>query len=258
MSPNQIGKKVFFLYPHSVIESDLLHEFIQNEYEIYTLKDHLKVKLLLKKYTNSILYINIDEYLNEKEWFEFISSITSNTDYNGAQIGILTYNENQELAEKYLLNLSVSCGFVQLKLGKSESKDIILKTLEFNESKGKRKYIRATSNGKLKSFFNVQLGADLMTGKIHDISSVGMSIIFDTPITITKNALLRKIQLKLNGKLVLVDGIVFGSRDLSEKEKLIVIMFTNLISEDSKSKIHKYIGEVLQSNIEKEIIDIYG
>ncbi len=258
MSLNQLGKKIFFLNPHSVIESDVVHDLIRSEYEVYVLKDHKKVKILLKKYPDSIIFINIDEHLNEKEWIEYVESITNNPDYHGVQVGILTYNENEELAQKYLMEISVTCGFIQIKLGKEESKQIILKTLDANESKGKRKYIRATSNNILKSTFNVKIGSGLTTGKVHDISSAGMSCIFDEEITLTKNALLSKMQLKLNGKLVLVDGIVFGSRSISEKELLMVIMFTNSVTDDSKSKIHKYIGEVLQSNIDKEISDIYG
>lgn len=258
MNVPQFGKKIFFLYPHSVIESDVLHDLIQNEYEIYTLKDHQKVKLLLKKYNDSILYINIDEYLSEIEWFEFISSITKNPDFQNVQIGILTYNENEDLAKKYLLDLSVSCGFIQLKLGKLESKSIILKTLQLNESKGKRKFIRATSNTKLNSTFNVEIASEIVTGTINDISSAGMSCIFDNPINLSKNTLLRNMQLKLNGRLLLLDVIVFGSRDLAEDVKLMVMMFTNSITEKSKSKIHEYIGEVLQSNIEKEIKEIYS
>lgn len=258
MSYNQFGKKIFFLYPHSVIQSDLLHDLIQHEYEVYTLNDHKKVKLLLKKYNDSIIFINIDGHLSEAEWIEYVSSISNNSDYTGLQIGILTYNENAKLSETYLLDLLVTCGFIQLKLGKADSKNIILKTLEVNESKGKRKYIRATSNNQLKSTFNVKIGSELKTGRIHDLSSAGMSCIFDEKITLSKNALLRKMQLKLNGKLVLVDGILFGSRAISEKEMLMVVLFTNNIKEDSRSKIHKYIGEVLQSNIQKEISDIYG
>ncbi|QEN05984.1 PilZ domain-containing protein [Thiospirochaeta perfilievii] len=257
MSSNQFGKKVFFLYPHSVIQQDVFHDLISSEYEIYKLVDYRKVKLLLKKYNDSIIFINIDENLTEQEWFDYVQSISTNEDLKGVQIGILTYNENHDLAEKYLMDLSITCGFIQLKLGKEESKQIILKTLEVNECKGKRKYIRATSTNKSKSTFNVQIAGQLNTGTIHDISSVGMSCIFDEDVELSKNALLRKMQLKLNGKLILVDGIVFGSRDISDKERLVVIMFTNSMSDDSKNKIHGYIGDILQSNIEKEVSELY-
>lgn len=258
MSSNQFGKKVFFLYPHSVIKSDLLHDFIQNEYEVYTLKDYKKVKLILKKYKDSIIFINIDDVLSETEWYEFVSSIVENDEFKGVQVGILTYNENEDLSKKYLIDLSVSAGFIQLKLGKEQSRNIILKTLEANESKGQRKYVRATSPNSKKSTFNVQVGTDLRTGYVNDISSVGMSCVFQEEVGLTKNAILRKIQLKLNGKLVLVDAIVFGSRKMENGKLVYVLMFTNNITDDNKSKIHAYIGDTIQSNMDKEISEIYG
>jgi len=64
----------------------------------------------------------------------------------------------------------------------------------------------------------------LFTGYISDISSVGMSIVFDNDIGFKKNALLRNMQLKLNGKLVLLDAIVFGSRDIEKNKRLYVLI----------------------------------
>lgn len=258
MNISQFGKKIFFLYPHSVIASDVLHDLIRNEYEVYILKDHQKVKSLLKKYNDSILYINIDENLSEQEWIEFVNSIVNDENLKNIQIGVLTYNENEKLAEKYLIDLSITGGFIRLTLGKAKSKSIILKTLDVNESKGKRKYIRATSNGKLNSTFNVEIASEMVNGKINDISSAGMSCIFDNPINLNKNTLLRNIQLKLNGKLLLLDAIIFGSREISDDVKIMVMLFTNNITEGSKSKIHEYIGKVLQSNIETEIKELYS
>lgn len=255
---SKFGKKVFFLYPHSVIESDLIHDFIHNEYEVYTLKDYKKVKLLLKKYSDSILFINIDEVLNEAEWQEFVQSITKNEKYKGTQVGILTYNENEELAKKYLIDLAVQCGFIQLKLGKDQSRNIILRTLEANESKGQRKYVRATSVNTKRSTFNVKIGSELREGYVNDISSVGMSCVFEDNVNISKNTILRNMQLKLNGKLILADGIVFGSRPLNEKKLTYVVMFTNSVTEDSKIKIHAFIGDTLQANMNKEIEELYN
>ncbi|OQY36358.1 MAG: hypothetical protein B6229_10310 [Spirochaetaceae bacterium 4572_7] len=63
MKSNQFGKKIFFLYPHSVIKTDLIHSFIENEYEVYTIKDYLKVKPILKKFNDSIIFINIDDVI---------------------------------------------------------------------------------------------------------------------------------------------------------------------------------------------------
>ena len=64
-------------------------------------------------------------------------------DTGSVQIGILSYNEDRELAEKYLMDIGVQCGFIKLKLGLQESIAIILKTLEATEARGNRKYVRA-------------------------------------------------------------------------------------------------------------------
>ena len=36
----ELGKKVFFLYPPSVVTDELVWEVVRNEYEVYLLKDH--------------------------------------------------------------------------------------------------------------------------------------------------------------------------------------------------------------------------
>ena len=41
----------------------------------------------------------------------------------------MTYNPDPELARKYLMDVGIPCGFIQLKLGTAEGKSIILKTL---------------------------------------------------------------------------------------------------------------------------------
>ena len=71
-----LGKKVFFLYPHSVIQNEMVIELIRNEYEIYLLFDHMKTVRLLEKYNDSILFINIDEGLMENEWEKYIKAKT--------------------------------------------------------------------------------------------------------------------------------------------------------------------------------------
>jgi hypothetical protein len=256
MELNNYGKKTFFLYPHSVIKKDLMQELIASEYEVYIINDYKRVKAILKHFKNSILFINIDENLKEQEWIDFIKVLIAEAPDTGVQIGILTYNENDVLAQKYLMDIGVPCGFIQLNLGKDKSKGIILKTLEFNESKGQRKYIRANATNK-NATFNVKIGNDLFAGNINDISSVGMSCTFDVDIGLKKNAILRKIQLKLQGKLVLVDGIVFGSRAIENNINLYVVMFTNNMSDDTKDKVHSFIGNTIQEQIDREIDSLF-
>lgn len=255
---SNFGKKVFFLYPHSVIQSELIYSLIRNEYEVCTLKDHKKIKLILNKYQDSILFINIDEHLTEQEWVEFVKYIMENQDTSTVQIGILSYNENSSLQEKYLMDLMVPCGFIQLKLGTKQSTEIILKTLEINEAKGQRKYVRAQIGPNINATFNVKYQGDYISGEIKDISSVGMSCIFtDKDFIVEKNTFLQSIQLKLHGKIIMIDGIVFGRRVVEEGPDLFVVMFTNSCTLENKRKIHEFIGTCLQFNLDEEIDQLY-
>ncbi len=42
MSGTENGKKIFFLYPQSVIQDELISFLLKNEYEVYFLSDYMK------------------------------------------------------------------------------------------------------------------------------------------------------------------------------------------------------------------------
>ncbi|MEA1911787.1 MAG: PilZ domain-containing protein, partial [Spirochaetota bacterium] len=63
MSESDNGKKIFFLYPQSVIQDELISFLLRNEYEVYFLNDHVKATKLFKRFSNSICFINIDDGL---------------------------------------------------------------------------------------------------------------------------------------------------------------------------------------------------
>ncbi len=142
-NPEIMGRKVFFLYPHSVIQNDMFRILIKNEYEVYSIDDHIKMKELSIRFPESILFINIDDKLNENEWESYIKDILSDTQ-KISRIGILTYNKDQNLAKKYLMEMMVPCGFICLSLSLEQSAATILKTLMVNEAKGRRKFLRAS------------------------------------------------------------------------------------------------------------------
>ena len=178
-STKDFGRKVFFLYPHSIIHDELFKIIIENEYEAYILKNYKKAMGILSRYNNSILYINIDTELKEADWIEYVRAIRKNSSTKDVQIGILTFNENKALEEKYLIELGVSCGFIKLKLGLDDSKKIILKILEANEAKGRRKFIRIICENKNIASFNIKTSNSIFSGKVIDVSSVGMVFSFD-------------------------------------------------------------------------------
>ncbi|MDR1597159.1 MAG: PilZ domain-containing protein, partial [Treponema sp.] len=136
------GKKVFFLYPHSVIQDALVDELIMQGFEIYMLRDHKRARKLIERFPGSIMFINIDERLEEAEWEAYIQEILDNPQIQ-TKLGILSYNTDRELMEKYLMKMMVPCGYIQLKQGVKESTLIIHNALLANEAKGRRKSFRA-------------------------------------------------------------------------------------------------------------------
>ncbi len=247
-----LEKKVFFLYPHNMIQNEIIIEIIKNEYEAYILNDHIKTIKILKKYPNSILFINIDTNLKEAEWIKYIRSIMESPETKEIKIGILSFIENNALEEKYLMELLVPCGFIKLNLGIEKCKNIILKALEANEAKGRRKHIRIECRNKSLASFNMNIDNKFFSGEIDYISSVGMAIIFDEQdLKLVKNTKLNDIQLRLKGSICTVSGIIFGNRKI-EGKIIYVIMFvnTNRISID---KIHLFISGYLQSNLSDEL-----
>jgi hypothetical protein len=245
-----LGKKVFFLYPQSVIQKELVVLLIQNEYEVYLLHDHRKALGVLKRYNDSIIFINIDEALKEAEWETYIKGIMSNEDTKNVRIGIISYNTDKALAGKYLMDLMVQCGFIRLTLGIKESAAIILKALDANEAKGRRKYIRAKCTDLTVNSFNIRMGINTYKGRIRDISSVGMACVFDEHASFELKTPLNDIQLNLKGLICSISGVVAGIR--TENEPVYLIMFDHKITEATQLKISNFIFKCLQETLAKE------
>ena len=242
-----MSKKVFFLYPHSVIQKDLVHELVANEYAVYMVSDHKRFRSVVRDFNEPIVFVNIDENLTADEWKKYISELMESSD-NTALIGILTYNDDVESAQTYLMDLMIQCGFIKLKLGLEQSKGIILKTLEANEAKGRRKYLRIECQGLSQTDLNVKIGERFHMGKIMDISSVGMAFVFKEPVELSARSLLTDIQLKLRGKIARVSGPVIGSRK-DGSETIYVLLFDKTTTADTKERIHSFIYTTLQEEI---------
>ena len=249
--PSLLGKKVFFLYPPSVVRDDLVAYLLENEFEIYMLKDPEVARKLLRKFPDSILFVNIDEGMSETAWEKWIRDVLSSPETVNVGLGIVTYNSDEDLQRKYLMNVGIRCGFVQLKLGLDRSAKILMDMLTANEAKGRRKYVRANCAGDSLSAVNLMHSGNQVRGIIKDISVVGFSCTFDPELRIQKNTLLPDIQLKLRGVLVKVEGIVFGTRGAESTDY--VILFSKKVNSIARSKIRRYIQIVLQAEIEQVV-----
>lgn len=249
--PRDLGRKVFFVYPPSVVREELITRLIDNEYETYMLKDIKRAEILLGKYPNSICFVNIDTGMTEPEWELWIHKIMNDSKFSGIGIGIVSYNSNEHLQKKYLMDIGIQCGYIKLKLGRDESIKILLATLKANEAKGRRKYVRADCSGDTLTTLNFTHGRVSVTGRILDISVIGFSCILNPDPEIAKNTLIEDVQLKLRASLLRTNLIVYGMRPMGDRT-LYIILFPPNLESHQKNKIRVYIQSALQLFIEQD------
>jgi len=242
------GKKIFLLRPHSVIRDEMLDILIMTGFETYTLLDEKKAQKLLAKFPGSIMFINIDEGLKEPEWEKYIRDIQEDPKTKDSRLGIMSYNQDRDLMKKYLMELAIPCGYVQLKLGLQESTRIILSALEANEARGRRKSIRAECEDDINATVNYKMDTSIFRGKILDISSAGIAAKFDILSTEPENSVIHGVQLKLRGGIVMLDMIFMGRRPNNKFVQ--VLVYDSKTSQESKLSIHHYIKMCLQKYID--------
>jgi hypothetical protein len=246
------GKKVFFLYPTAVVQNRIITELAQQEYEVYVCKNKDTLKKVLRKYSDSIVFVDINEHQPEKDWDIWVTSVMEASDTKNVAIGIVTANDDEEIKRKYLMSIKVKCGYTIIKFDLDKAVSHLMSVLQTVNAKGRRKYIRATIENEANTTVNLPWGGEFINGMIKDISVVGISCTLDTNPEIPKNTLFKDIQIKLSSSLLKVEGIVFGSR-MEGNEKIYVLLFTQRNDPEVKIKIRKYIQQNLQSKIDLEL-----
>ncbi len=253
---NDAGKKVFFVAPNSVVQKEMMADLVQQEYEVHLVPDVGKAKKLFAKYPDCIAFLNIDDGLSEKDWETFVSDVQANPALKQVKLGILTYNSDPELAKRYLMEHRVPCGFVKLSLKRGESTAIILKVLEANEARGRRRYLRIPCRENTRLNFLDLTG--MIEGRVVDISSVGMACVLDPDKAWPKNSVLESVQLKLGASVCMVTGIVIGSRRLERGDNLYVMLFDPKTPPAQREKIRAYIQWALQASIDEDLRELEG
>jgi hypothetical protein len=246
------GKKIFFLYPTAVVQNRVITELAQQEYEVYISKNKDTLKRVLSKYSDSVVFVDINEQMPEKDWDLWVTSVMEASDTKKVSIGIVTANDDETIKRKYLMSIKVACGYTIIKFDLDKAVSHIMTVLQAVNAKGRRKYIRATVENESNTTVNLPWGGEFVNGMIKDISVVGISCTLDTNPEIPKNTLFKDIQIKLQSSLLKVEGIVFGSR-MEGSEKIYVLLFTQRNDPEIKAKIRRYIQQNLQAKIDVEL-----
>ncbi|MDR2096791.1 MAG: PilZ domain-containing protein [Treponema sp.] len=247
------GKRILFLHPSAVIQNVLAEELVQQEYEVYIVRDHIKLRKILKKYPDSVVFANINDGMPQEEWETWIRAVMTDADLTGRiSIGILTANNDEALRRKYTVSIKCQCGFTVLKSDLAGSIKQMCEHLEAIDARGRRKYLRITLGYDSTATVNLPLNGTFINGVIRDISVVGLSCSFDDDPQLSKNRLFQDIQIKLQTQLLKTEGIIFGWR-MSEEKKIYVLLFTQRIDPEIRTRIRKYIQHELQIKLDKEM-----
>jgi hypothetical protein len=246
-----LGKKIFFLYPAALAQNEVVEELIQEEYEVYTIKDEGRLKQILAKYPESVVFVNIAEKLAEEQWEAWIRAVMSDPVTSKTAIGILTPGLNEALRHKYVDTLKVPCGYIPVRTDSQTLIRQVLAALKGVKAKGLRKYIRATPDNEATSTINLPLNGEYVKGTIKDISTMGLSCVFDKDPGLEKNSLCQDVQIKLQSMLLKIEGIVFGFR-LDGETKIYVIVFTQRTDPSVRTKIRIYVHNIMQARLDAE------
>jgi hypothetical protein len=242
-----LAKKVLFLYPHSVVQGQMIDLLIQSEFEVATINDHQKAMQLINRFKGSILLVNIEDHLKDDEWEYFIRNVVQGQGHHQTLVGIMVYNSDSALAERYLIDIGVPCGFVQLKLGLMDSTRILIKALMANEAKGDRKYVRVSCPPR-KAKMNIKTPGEQINGELLDISSAGFACIMEKQLE--NGSEFDDMQLSLIGSIMHASGKIMGHRTQEDGKDITVILF-NDISRETKGKIYQFIRKTLQAEIDE-------
>ena len=250
-----LGKKIFFLHPSALVQNQVVAELGQEEFEVYFVKDEVKLRHLLKKYPASVVFASINEGLRENAWEEWFRAVSSDKEIAGVDIGIIASSDEENTKRKYISEFHVSCGYTVQRANVSALTKQLIDILNGVNAKGRRKYLRAITGKETNTTVNLPMNGTFVNGLIKDISVVGFSCSFPEDPKIAKNSLFSDIQIRLQSQLLKAEGIVFGSR-MDGDEKNYVILFSQRTSPDVRTRIRKYIQSCLQNKIDDELKEI--
>lgn len=247
-----LGKKIFFLHPSAVIQNEIIFELIQQEFETYVVRDQNGMIRLLKHYPDSLIFADIDEGLSEPDWEAWIRNVMADPALPDVKVGVVSAKNDEALMRKYIASVKVQGGYTVIKSDINKAIRQLLEILHAFDAKGRRRFLRATSENEALTTLNIPHNNTYINGVIKDISSTGLSCTFAEDPNLEKNSLCQDIQIKLQSALLKLEGIVFGSR-MDGLNKIYVVVFTQRIDPSVRVKIRKYIQGNIQAIIDEEL-----
>lgn len=234
------GRKTFFILPDtSLMPESYLEDYFAIGYECYyvpfdkRVNIQKKVKVITSLFKDLIIFFNIDYNLNlpDFNWDDFIYDYIHEND-NAASVGIMytkrqTKLEKQVLERKYLYEMGIRCGCIQLEYQKAQNFELIGKILYANQAQGRRKTIRALCSSACTYTYEYGPYKDSVTGTLQDISLSHFTILVSGEGLETKlYEKIADIHFNIRGFLFRSDAVLVMERPVNG-DMLYVFAFVN-------------------------------
>ena len=229
-----IGRKTFFIAPDTTLmPKSYLEDFFALGYECYYVeydkREDLakKVETIISLFQDVILFFNIDYMVPDLDWEELIRKLCKQ--YNKqANFGVFYSRRNSKeertyLEQKYLYEIGLSCGCIQLEYSKAKNFEIIERSLFANQAQGRRKTIRALCSATCT--YTCVYNGKKENGTLQDISLSHFSVIVPQdgmPVKLYEK--IHDFRFNIQGLLFASDAVLMMERP-TEKGRLCVFAF---------------------------------
>ncbi|MCQ2572657.1 MAG: hypothetical protein MJ182_02050 [Treponema sp.] len=252
-----MGRKVFFVSPPYYVTNTIIPRLTANEYEVYSIDNFRMVKPILRKYPDSICFINIDsKELSFKEWFRFAKSFEEDEVLSTIFFGVISQYAPKPERENFLLHVQLPAGFIQYTPDLNSMVEIFLAILEMNGAMGKRKYVRADCGRDARIYADIDINTKTVPLMIQNISSVGISCyINDHQLPLFEDKSVHRMHLHLEDLSFSGSIVVLMKREIDNK-KIVVMLFGQGLAYSSKSMIRDFIRQKIQANLMTEFVGV--
>ncbi len=252
--PLDLGKKVFFLHAPPDFQDIVVPMLSSVGYELYLLSSYKHAKAILKEYPNSVFYVCIDKELLIDQWYNFVSSFSSDPTFTDTIIGIMATYAGDNEKDHFLLNASIPGGFVSLAQDPIIIHDYIHSILRINNAKGKRNFVRAYCEDQQDVSASYEINGHTCPLGISNVSSAGLLCTANSSLAalFPNEKRLANFTITLRGQTILCPTTVFRTQIIGQTQQ-IVLLFTDELPYIKRSLIDMYVRTLLQERIDAKI-----
>jgi len=258
------GRKTFFILPDtSLIPSSYLEDYFSLGYECYFIENDKrvnikkKIEIILSVFEDVILFFNIDFELPDIRWVDYIQELVWEKG-SGRNFGVLfakrqTKSDKTQIEKRYLYDMGIQCGCIQLEYQKKQNFELIAKMLYANQAQGRRKTIRALCTTACTYSFIYGPRKITASGSLQDISLSHFTILSKgSELKIKLYEKLIDIHFNIKGFLFRSDAVLVMERPVGE-DMLYVFAFVsssgaNGLDERIKSLLIPALYKILSTN----------